>query len=806
MLGRIGGGAYGEVWMARGATGVLRAVKIVWRRTFEDDRPFQREFEGIQRFEQVSREHPSQLALFHVGRDEAAGCFYYVMELADDASAEGAHARPSDTSSHPRDEEKSEKSPVLSGQTLGSFSYVPHTLRFDLHQRGRFAASEVIRIGLALTEALAHLHRHGLVHRDIKPSNIIFVEGRPKLADIGLVTEASDACSFVGTEGYVPPEGPGTPQADLFGLGMVLYEMSTGQDRRQFPNLPQELKDWPEREALLRLNQVVLKACARDPAQRYPTVEAMHADLLRVQRGKSLRARRCLELALRCARKALPVAVVVILAGMAVLALLRIPQKDSPQPTPAAPDTNSVFVLPFREAGPNPGSVDLCSRMTDAFIDALASIEGVRRSLRRSGWRDLDEDQVRPALAKSNDMRHILTGRIGSSNDTLTLMLRLYERNSDQPFWTETFTGKTNDLVALERRALGQLAARLRFTISVQDQRRIDQLLTNNLEALRWYREAVEVYTRKGGTHTGYTEVMELAQRALDLDPLYLDAEAYVAYMIRNLAQGRSPVETWPKVEQTMKAILDKDDTHTLALDQLSGCTLFYRRDWARAQALTTRLFETLPQQKRLWYQAFWSRIHGWREEAHSQQEQSEHPEPEDPDQRFFMASARWVEGRYAEGAQVARRTLQLHPGHAEGYFWLAHCLVANGDFDEGLSAVEKAQGDWKKQEMTALKGWAYAQMGQPQKARDILQELFEMDRTVNVQPYFVARVYAALGEKAKVLDWLERAEQQKSEYLLFADLGGLRTDLAWKNLQDEPRFKELLKKVGLDIWPRPKP
>src|SRR6516164_3175627 len=107
LLRRIGAGAYGEVWLARSkATGALRAVKIVWRHKFENDRPFQREFDGIKRFEQISREHPSQLALFHIGRNDAEGYFYYVMELADplpvgadvscvtSSHSKGAGARP----------------------------------------------------------------------------------------------------------------------------------------------------------------------------------------------------------------------------------------------------------------------------------------------------------------------------------------------------------------------------------------------------------------------------------------------------------------------------------------------------------------------------------------------------------------------------------------------------------------------------------------------------------------------------------------------------------------------------------------
>ena len=89
----IGAGSYGEVWLARNVLGELRAVKVIHRSRFTDARPFEREFEGIQRFEPISRSHPSQLAILHVGKNDDAGCFYYVMELADRAEMQNAKCK-----------------------------------------------------------------------------------------------------------------------------------------------------------------------------------------------------------------------------------------------------------------------------------------------------------------------------------------------------------------------------------------------------------------------------------------------------------------------------------------------------------------------------------------------------------------------------------------------------------------------------------------------------------------------------------------------------------------------------------------
>jgi len=259
MLRVIGHGAYGEIWLARTITGALRAVKIVYRSTFESERAFLREFEGMSAFEPISRGHAGFIDILHVGRTNEY--LYYSMELADDHVA---------------------------GRKIDITNYEPRTLKSDLARHQRLSAEESIRLGSSLTDALEALHAHGLTHRDIKPSNIIFTEGVPKLADIGLVA-ASGQQSFVGTEGYVPPEGPGTPQADIYSLGKLLYETCTGKDRLDFPEIDSQLSQRPDREQLLLLNDVLVRACANDPKNRYESAAEMHRDLLALERGEGPR-------------------------------------------------------------------------------------------------------------------------------------------------------------------------------------------------------------------------------------------------------------------------------------------------------------------------------------------------------------------------------------------------------------------------------------------------------------------------------------------------------------------------------------
>jgi serine/threonine protein kinase len=259
---RIGRGAYGEVWLGRDIIGSFHAIKLVFRDDLKGSEPFEREFKGLSRFTPISRQHPGLVHVLQVGRNDREGYLYYVMELADDR---------------------------LNGQNIQPGSYSPRTLSSLLHEKRPLPLAECLDIAIHLADALEFLHRQNLIHRDIKPSNVIFVNGTPKFADVGLVTNvASDESdvTYLGTKGYIAPEGPGTPGADVYSLGKVIYQMGFGLDVDRFPELPTSVIQNPSEDALFQLNRVIMKACESSPVARFQSAGELRAALAVLQQPR----------------------------------------------------------------------------------------------------------------------------------------------------------------------------------------------------------------------------------------------------------------------------------------------------------------------------------------------------------------------------------------------------------------------------------------------------------------------------------------------------------------------------------------
>jgi hypothetical protein len=261
LVRKIGEGAYGEVWLAKNIIGEYHAAKFVHRRAIMG--PYDREFNGIRRFAPISRGHVGLVQVLHIGRNEAPEYIYYVMEIGDDE---------------------------ISGQDIDPATYSPRNLAKDLKKGRALSVAETLPICLQLAEALAYLHARDLIHRDIKPANIIFVQGMAKLADIGLVTQAvaeGRDVSYLGTEGYIPPEGPGTPAADVYSLGKVMYQMSTGLPVFRFPDLPSAVMEGTLDPAWLKLTAIIDRACEPLPEKRYHSAGELYLALAALAASQS---------------------------------------------------------------------------------------------------------------------------------------------------------------------------------------------------------------------------------------------------------------------------------------------------------------------------------------------------------------------------------------------------------------------------------------------------------------------------------------------------------------------------------------
>lgn len=493
----VGRGSYGDVWLGRGITGVWRAIKVVWRHRFTDAEPFEREFRGLKEFAEISLGESSQMTVLHVGRNDVSGFFYYVMELADDAER---------------------------GQAVDPASYVPLTLAELRARRGRIPAGECTRHGVELARVLASLHRRRLVHRDVKPSNIIFVSGVPKLADIGLIAPSAMAQTFVGTEGYVPPDGPGTPGADVFALGKVLYELATGHDRQEFPKLPADLARLPDRRELLELNEVLVRACHPTPAGRYVDGAALLADLTALHGGASLRTR-------RVARFLTRAAAVLALAGALGLGTWRWASRPTEAPPVAAGiSPYSVAVLPFTLEEADPAQAYLGFGFGDEMLQVLARENDLRVTGSRSSFWAGGQPLPAVELARALRVASVVEGTLRRDDTRLRATVRLVRGFDGAGRTLGTFERDERDVFALHEEVARAIAREIlgRVTLPARAPP------TTNPGA---YDEFLRGRYVQMGRVTAASEAAQHFERAIALDPGFAVAWARLAEA-RHRAEG----------------------------------------------------------------------------------------------------------------------------------------------------------------------------------------------------------------------------------------------------------------------------
>jgi TolB-like protein len=548
LLRPIGRGSYGEVWLARNILGTYRAVKIVERKAFRDQEAFEREFSGLQQFEPVSREHDGFVAILHVGRNRAEGFFYYVMELADNESK---------------------------GDRIEPETYVPKTLSHELARCGRLSVEQSAQLGLSLSQALAELHQRGLVHRDVKPSNIIFVKGHAKLADIGLVAHTGEKMRL-GTEGYIPPEGPGKPQADLYSLGMVLYEATTGADRLDYPALPADVDIMPEQEAFLKLNSVILKACDKNVRKRYQTATEISNDLARLGVVTSiLRGQRN---SLRKPVAAFSAMVLGVLACAFAYYWLR-------HSTISLAPEKSIAVLPFENLSRDPDNSYFADGIQDEILTRLAKIAELKVISRTSTQRYQSKPANLSEIARQLGVTNILEGSVQKVADQVRVNVQLINAQSDSHIWAETYDRKLSDIFGVESEIAKGIAESLQAKLTGHEKQALAAKPTNNPEAYDAYLRGLALQARIGQSIHLALNTIGYFEGAVQLDPNFAIAWAHLsrarAYLYFQRVDAARPDLAKDALEHAQK--LQPNSLETLLA--LGYYQYWVLRDYALAKA-----------------------------------------------------------------------------------------------------------------------------------------------------------------------------------------------------------------------------
>jgi tetratricopeptide (TPR) repeat protein len=369
-----------------------------------------------------------------------------------------------------------------------------------------------------------------------------------------------------------------------------------------------------------------------------------------------------------------------------------------------------------------------------------------------------------------------------------------------------SFSVTNRDMVALERAALDGLLEALDVRLSGAESTELDRLLRAKSEAERLAAEGWRLYGRSFLVNTRVSEMIAFSEKARRIDPNCIAARILRGCMLRDLALfSRSPMEAWPEAEREFSAILEIDPTDRAALNQRGGAWAVRGWDWEWVDRHINQEMLWQPEPIRAFLRSYQLRAHGYLEASKQPLAVVEAENPTSFGVLLHCAYAQWTYRDYDKGLQFARRARELHPDAAWPDFLIALLSAEQGDGAEALRAIDRAEQQTQFQFLTALRGYVYARMGRSDRAREVLESLFaERFDQPYVQPYPIARVYAALGEPEQALDWLEKAEADRSEFLVLPDGGGLRTDPAWDDLQDHPRFESLLKKVGLHVWPVP--
>jgi serine/threonine-protein kinase len=753
ILAPLGRGGMGEVYRARDVRLDREvAVKVVPEQLAQDvDRlaRFEREAKAV-----AALAHPNILALYDVGQEQ--GVPFAVTEL-------------------------------LEGITL----------------RSRLAAAavpwrEALEIGAAVADGLAAAHAKGIIHRDIKPENVfVTTDGRVKILDFGLArvqippsseleTASYSPChtdpgTVVGTVGYMSPEQLRgllvDARSDLFSVGCVLYELVAG--RRPFHGRT------PAETAAAILHEEPPLLASLTP-QLPPEVEGVIRHCLAKEPGQRVPSARDLAFALRA-----------LLSGSDSAAPLPPTALHRPKPHRRRREAiSSLAALPLANTNVGPETEYLSDGITESIINLLSQIPGLRVMARSTAFRFKGRDGDAQEVGRALKVRAVLTGQLFQRDNRLIIKMELVDVKDGSQLWGEHYNRELSDILSIEKAIAQEIANTLRLRLTGEQKRRLSRPRTENAEAYRCYLQGRHHWNKR--TAEGLKKSIKLFEQAIDIDPTYALAYTGVADAYLNLG-GWGHVafrEAYPRAKAAAARALAIDESLAEAHVSLAMVQKEYDWDWTGAGRAYERALQLNPNYAvaHQWYGEYLAAV-GRHSEAIAAFKRAIDL---DPLSLIIHASlgrhGYYFARQYDQAIAQLQKTLDMDDNFWVGRLWLGWTYAYIGRLSEALAELHTARRLDNNLEIVAALGYAYARGGQRIEAQQVLDELQQMSRQRYVSPMLGALIAVGMGENEQAFGWLEQCYADRAQMM-----SELKAEPAFDPLRADPRFADLLRRVGLE-------